>query len=694
MKNMDTDKLRQSAEQIHLTDEQKARIVETCMKHAGKSPDTGTVTEDRHIFEVERVKPRPIRRIMAGIAACAVLAVGIGVSGHYISRSGLPGGATEPATEMTEPAENIVPFGDISAYRFMGDAFSSEEVPVGGIVLTEKQAAKLNEFFRSQTWKMIHNYNTGYKGWDPDFDRSLLGAVPMIEEYEYCFRSQDENSWYGQLQFSSEGYLEYRRPDAANNSEIVEVYPIDTIAFKNALDAVLAGEEIPVSADSEDIDTLTLAQVPDVIGMSVELAEDQLIQRGFSVRRAYVAGEEKDHVVSTDKSAGSNYPVGTEVILYVANGTETDEEHGYPFPSFTDFSYLETVCFYDFPDAEKSAALDELFRSLSWRIESYSLYSRENEYENAVNSDVWHDPASFTNGEVLTYNFKCENKELGTTLVSVFSDNGGCVTVTDRSGVRVYSTDFDKLVKGIGEILFGEGLYGVDAPFGNYSGQTIYATYGKFSQEISNSGFETTDPEDIRIIEMMKELYWETADEDYNGTEEHIGFGDFWLEYKIDGKWYALVVFDNDFAWWFSFDELPRDSTDKVFLKVNSQAMMRYFSLITDLNPYPPFGSFNKIGSVTVNGSYVLDDRDKLDQLTQLFYGFNWNATEPLDLDSTAEYEFTYEVNDRMRHVLVFSDGRVQWYDDSPDRVTDSGCIQTYCGGFTDICGDIGYILG
>ena len=72
MKNMDTDKLRQKAEQIHLTEEQKKNIVENCMKHAGKFPDTGTVTENQHIFEVERVKPRPIRRLTAVLAAWMV----------------------------------------------------------------------------------------------------------------------------------------------------------------------------------------------------------------------------------------------------------------------------------------------------------------------------------------------------------------------------------------------------------------------------------------------------------------------------------------------------------------------------------------------------------------------------------------------------------------------------------------------
>jgi len=698
MKNMDTDKLRQSAEQIHLTDEQKTRIVENCMKHAGKSPDTGTVTENQHIFEVERIKPRPIRRITAVLAACAVLAAGIGVSGHYISRSGLIGGSVEPATGVSAPAENIVPFGDISAYRFMGDAFGSDEVPEGGIVLTEEQAARLNEFFRSQTWKMIHNYNTGHKDWDPDFDRSLLGAVPMIEEYEYCFRSQDENSWYGQLEFSSEGYLEYRRPDAELNSETVEIYPIDTIAFRDALNAVLAGEEIPVSTDRENVDTLRLVQVPEIIGLSRETAQNQLEQLGFVVDIEYVAGKDKDHVVSADKRAGDNYPVGMDIILYVANGTDSDEEHGYPFPSFSRFHYLETICFYDFPDTDKSAALDELFRTLSWNETHSYTYTRENEYEDAVNSDVWHDPASFTNGEVLTYNFKCENKELGTTLVSVFSDNGGCVTVTDRSGVRVYSTDFDKLVKGIGEILFGEGLYGENAPFANYSGQTIYGDYPKFTQH----SFNSDDPGelgdlDLKVIEMMKGLYWETAEEGYTGTDEHLGFRDFELSYIIDGKGYSLMVHDNDLARWTVFDEVPCSDPAKAhqtFLKVNSQSMMRYFCLLTGMDPYPPFGSLNKIGSVTVNGGYVLNDQDKLGSLTQTFYGYDWSKPAPLDISGSAEYEFTFGINDRTRHVLVFADGRVSWYDGSPDRVTDSGTIQTAIPQGGSICDTIREILG
>ncbi|MBO4876942.1 MAG: PASTA domain-containing protein [Ruminococcus sp.] len=703
MKKMDTDKLRQSAEQIHLTDDQKTRIVENCMKHAGKSPDTGQVTESRHIFEVERVQSHPIRRVIAGIAACAVLAGGIGVTSHLITRSGIPGGATEPATEMTEPVQNVVPFGDISAFCFLGDANDNSDIPSEGLRFTEEQAARLNEFFASQTWKLIHTYNTGDEGFDPNFDGALLGdSAPPAEEYCYYFRSYDENNWYGDISFSSERYLEYRRPDPDNNSEIVEIYPIDAVAFREAVDAVLEGREMTETAESATAETLQLAQVPDVVGRNVDDAICLLGYKDFKVKTVYVAGEEKDIVMSSDKEAGSNYPVGTLITLYVANGTDTEEDHGYPFPSFTDFSYLETVCFYDFPDAEKSAALDELFRSLTW-TEKYSReYRTENEFEEALNSSYWGDPNSFVNGDVTTYCFKTENKELGTTLVSVSPNDGGGVTVADKDGLHIYETDFDKLVGGIGEILFGEGLYGEDAPFGNYSGEWLNGNAPKMDYK-----FTSTSPEATAVVDMMKWMYWPTAEDGYKGTDEHLGFDWFALWYTVGDTSYELRVYDNDYAEWTAaasisdHDGAIENGTDTrtTGLRVKSDNLMHCFCLMTGTEVYPPFGSLYKIGSVTVNGSRNVTDYDTLHRLTQAFYGYNWNDPDTTSVPREEPvYRFATNINDTVRHILIYNDGTVSWFDKdgswTPEEL--DGRAETYwqIGEKTDLCGTIREILG
>ncbi len=695
MKNMDTDNLRQSAEQIHLTEEQKIRIVENCMKHAGKSPDTGTVTETRHVFEVERVKSHPIRRVIAGLAACAVVAAGIGFSVSLISRSGVPVGVSDPGTETSEPVSYEVPFGDISAYNFLGDLDGKYPMPEGGKPFSEKQAEQLNRFFRSQPWDLIHTYNTGDEGFDPNFDGSLLGeGIPMIDEYCYRFRSQDENGWHGDIEFGTERYLEYRRPDTEKNSEIVEIYAIDPVSFRDAVDAVLEGREIPVPTEPETMGELKLIQVLDVVGMNCETAKDQLEQRGFTVRIAYVAGKDKDYVISADKEAGANYPAGTEIILYVANGSDTEEDHGYPFPAFTDHHYLESQCFYDYPDAEKSAALDELFRSLTWTIREYREYRTDEEFEEALNSSFWDDPNSIAIGDVVTYSFKTENKVLGTTLVNISPNGSGCVVVADKDCIRIYDTDFDKLAEGIGQILFGEGLYGEDAPFGNYSGQEIGCYAGKFAVH----SLSTSDPAAQDTAAILQSFYWQKAPEGYTGTDEHLGFGEFDMSYRIDDTVYSLVVYDNDYAVWnvsHMINDTDSDDIQSTAFRVDSDNLMHCFCLMTGAEVYPPFGSLDKMGSTTVNGSIEIIDYDRLHRLTQLFYGYNWNSreAEPGE-DETPEFEFTCRVNDTTRHILVYADGRVAWFDGSSDRRRDSGCIRTALPEEADICTQLHEILG
>lgn len=697
MNNMDTDKLRQKAEQIHLTEEQKARIVENCMKHAGKSPETGQVTESRHIFAVERVQSHPIRRVIAGIAACAVLAGGIGISSHLITRNGLPGGTAEPATEVSEPVLNAVPFGDISAFCFLGDAYGdSSDIPSEGLRFTEEQAARLNNFLASQTWNKVYTYNTGYKDFDPDFDKALLGeGTTPAEEYCYYFRSYDENNWYGDISFGSERYLEYRRHDPYNNSEIVEIYPIDAVAFREAFDAVLADGEITGNDDTDQ-----LAEVPDVVGMTVDDAIGLLGYKAFKVKTVYVAGEKKDFVVSCDKEAGEKCPAGTEVTIYIANGTDTEEDHGYPFPSFTDYHYVETICFHDYPGAEKSAALDELFRSLTWTEESSSKYTSDNEFEQIQNSSFWDNPV---HNDIITFGFTSEMTELGTTIINICPNDGGKVKVVDDNGIRIYRTDYDKLVNGIGDILFGEGLYGENAPFGNYSGELLNGNAPK----MQNGEFTTTAPEDIAIVNALNGIYWQVAEDGYKGTDEHLGFDWFALWYTVGDTSYELRVYDNDYAEWTSTASIDEHSgaivngtdTRTTGLRVNSDNLMHYFCTINDTEAYPHFGTLYKIGEITVNGSTRITDYDTLSRLSQVFYGLGWSTPDSTSVPrEDPVYEFTTDVNDTVRHVLIYNDGTVTWFDRdgswTPEEL--DGKAETYwqIGEKADICGTIREIIG
>ena len=103
-------KIRSSAEKITMPDELRERIIDKCaeMETAERSGN-GTYTD--HVFTVERAQPHRIRRVVSGLAACAVLAGGLGATGVFLHRQGSGNIASEVAQEACYV---LCPFGDFT----------------------------------------------------------------------------------------------------------------------------------------------------------------------------------------------------------------------------------------------------------------------------------------------------------------------------------------------------------------------------------------------------------------------------------------------------------------------------------------------------------------------------------------------------------------------------------------------------
>ena len=119
-------RLKTAADRIVMPEEMKSRIVEKCAESARGGIDTGT--ENSSVYGVERVGGRGFSRTAAGIAACAVLAGGIGGTVYAMSRFGRAPAVYEEAPEssgaddITEsPANEASDVLDI--YGFFGSDF-------------------------------------------------------------------------------------------------------------------------------------------------------------------------------------------------------------------------------------------------------------------------------------------------------------------------------------------------------------------------------------------------------------------------------------------------------------------------------------------------------------------------------------------------------------------------------------------
>ena len=138
-----TEKMKKSAEKITMPDDVRERIIDKCSE-IEKAERSGNNSYTDHVFTVERAKPNRIRRVVSGIAACAVLAGGIGATGVFLHRQGSGNIASEVAQEACYV---LPPFGDLSQYDYALSARDENEE------WTEYgKSAELSDFLNRFNW--------------------------------------------------------------------------------------------------------------------------------------------------------------------------------------------------------------------------------------------------------------------------------------------------------------------------------------------------------------------------------------------------------------------------------------------------------------------------------------------------------------------------------------------------------------
>jgi hypothetical protein len=111
---MNIDDLKKSAEKITLSDDAKERIINKCAEIAeaeknGARSITGNDEYTDHVFTVEHYKPRRFTKIAAGLAACAVIVAGTGITMNMVKNQpkSVNSHSTAAATNTSDVQENL-----------------------------------------------------------------------------------------------------------------------------------------------------------------------------------------------------------------------------------------------------------------------------------------------------------------------------------------------------------------------------------------------------------------------------------------------------------------------------------------------------------------------------------------------------------------------------------------------------------
>ena len=140
---MNDDKLRKSAEHITMPDELKNRIIDRCddIYAAEKRNDIG---HNDHVSGVERVESHPIRRTITAVAACAVLAAGVGTGIHFMPKNG-GGESASDASEISETGISSLP-------AEINELLDMEFVCQSSIKLTAEQRNDIKNIVSEYQW--------------------------------------------------------------------------------------------------------------------------------------------------------------------------------------------------------------------------------------------------------------------------------------------------------------------------------------------------------------------------------------------------------------------------------------------------------------------------------------------------------------------------------------------------------------
>lgn len=189
---MKYEKLKDSAENIKMPDELKTRILDRCSDIAANEKRSGIDHNSDHVSGVERVSSRPVRRTFAAVAACAVLAAGVGTALHF-----MPGPAyNEPSSDLSEINENTFPeaFSSILDREFVSndsesEGFSQEQRNEIKNIISEYEWTEISheQFFSGAASKPIYMLEVidGNSMWELDFyegHHAIFQYIPELPE--------------------------------------------------------------------------------------------------------------------------------------------------------------------------------------------------------------------------------------------------------------------------------------------------------------------------------------------------------------------------------------------------------------------------------------------------------------------------------------------------------------------------------
>ena len=245
-----TNNLKNELEKIKMSKDTKERIIAACENSVRNRSISKTDNDEYtdHVFTAERVKPKNrLLRSISAVAACAVIAGGIGTTGYLINRNGsVPATETETTELVEEVKTEISPFGDFTTYDFLVSRGKGNDNQIEPLQLSSEENEKVAAYLNNFDW-----------GDEITFDDLTDEDLETTDYSMYIFQWEKDNVTY-YLGVCEMGYAVYAelpndgKVQGINEPKYRKITRIDFEAFDKGIRYII-GDDTDNNTDDNTI---------------------------------------------------------------------------------------------------------------------------------------------------------------------------------------------------------------------------------------------------------------------------------------------------------------------------------------------------------------------------------------------------------------------------------------------------------
>ncbi|WP_164174384.1 PASTA domain-containing protein [Ruminococcus flavefaciens] len=315
----DDEEIKRIAADCPASPEEKERMFKLSQKIYNERTNESNEAHADEVSGVEQYK-KPIWHKIVSAAAALALVAGLGAGGYMLARNKgadnhFAGGEN---SQVQEAAESNYPFGSLENERVR---MTCSAIAPAVVELTPEKVSELASLLEEESWEETDEPNMA------DGEYYMLFFYNNGKSYELIIMPHN-NIQFDTL-VASDGKIYIGGSKIYDFLHTIKfepddfLYDMDNDSAEDFVNEVWTFDKKDITIDESSVNDEE-KPIPDFTAMNIELAKEQLKERGLNSQVIKVGSTEiqPNYVIRTEPEAGEKLKQGDTVILYVSMGSE------------------------------------------------------------------------------------------------------------------------------------------------------------------------------------------------------------------------------------------------------------------------------------------------------------------------------------------------------------------------------------